>query len=53
MNERIDWYMRQHVDQGLDLAVFGDRKSAAKYMYEKGVPIHVAVRLLATNAKIC
>ena len=49
--KRVDWYMRQHVDQGLELAIFGDRAGAAKFMYDKGVPIHVAVRLLATNAK--
>lgn len=49
--KRVDWYMRQHVDQGLALALHGDRVGAAKFMFDKGVPIHVAVRLLATNAK--
>lgn len=49
--KRVDGYMRQHVDHGLGLAIFGDRVGAAKYVYDKGVPIHVAVRLLAKNNK--
>ena len=49
--KRVDWYMRQHVDQGLELARAGNLIGAAEFMYSKGVPIHVAARLLAKNNK--
>ena len=50
MNERIDWYMRQHVDAGMAIAAEQDTITAARYMYSKGVPLHVARRVLSKLA---
>ena len=50
MNQRIDWLMRQHVDQGLDLAANQGVYNAAAFMYSKGVPLHVAKRVLLAKA---
>ena len=47
MNDRIDWYMRQHVDQGLEKAKTEGTAAAARFMYSNGVPLHVARRLLS------
>lgn len=47
-NRRIDWAMRQFVDEVLGvLSCTGDRANAAMHLYERGVPLHVARRVLA------
>lgn len=46
MNERIDWYMRQHVDEAIEIRRSKGIHAAAQYMYSYGVPIHVARRKL-------
>jgi hypothetical protein len=46
MNERFDWFMRQHVDQGIDIAKRASTAAAAEFMFSKGVPLHVARRVL-------
>jgi len=46
MNERIDWYMRQRVDEAVEIRRNKGVHAAARYMYSKGVPLHVARRLL-------
>lgn len=46
MNERIDWCMRQRVDEAVEIKHRQGVHAAAQYMYDYGVPIHVARRTL-------
>lgn len=48
MENRYDWSMRHFVDDVV--AAFrksGDRVNAAMHMFERGVPLHVAMRVLS------
>lgn len=47
-NRRLDWYMRQFVDEVKDyLARGGEHANALHNLYERGVPVHVARRVIA------
>ena len=50
MNERIDWCMRQRVDEAVEIKHRQGVHAAAQYMYAYGVPTHVARRLLSKLA---
>lgn len=46
MNKRIDWGMRQFIDEAMLGYKPENRIAVAKKFYDRGVPVRVALRML-------